>query len=170
MQMVKQIKLSTISSILTFYMFNIIVVYFFYDIYQKQSLNELIIFGATLLAVIGVLAGLCYAGAPCNNTDFGKKLFTISGHRFLHCFITLIFALFFIGTFIHIKTDGFLGFNNDFLKIAAAVILVPLSILSLLSTARSFSVGYHMLKKILDDLFPFEDTKLFKDLQQNKEI
>jgi len=117
---------------ISFYIFNLVIAAFFIHIYSKQSLSELIVFGSTLLAVIGILSGLCYTGSQAIATADVRRIFIASGHRFLHCFLSTLFALFFIGTTIQIRSEGFLGFQHKYLTFFVTIALVPFVTISLM--------------------------------------
>jgi hypothetical protein len=36
--------------------------------------------------------------------------------------------------------------------------------------ARSFSVGYHMLRQVLDNIFPLKDETLYDDLEETDKL
>lgn len=154
---------------ISFYIFNIILLNFLFKIYQQESLNELFILGTTLLAIVGALSGLCYAGAQNIKNKDDTKVFRISGHRFLHSFICIIFSFIFSGAIIYIKSNDLFSIKYGFINTIAIIILIPFCIFYLLWAGRSFLMGFHMLRHILNFKFPLKDETLFDDIENEKE-
>lgn len=155
---------------ISYYIFNLVIAAFFIHIYFKQSLSELIVFGSTLLAVIGILSGLCYTGSQSTEAADVRRIFIASGHRFFHCFLSTLFALFFIGTTIQIRSEGFLGFRHKYFTFFITIASVPFVIISLIWASRSFSIGYHMIRRVLDKAFPLRDERLYDDLDDKDKL
>jgi hypothetical protein len=154
----------------SFYGFNVIVIGFMMDIYKRKSIDDLFVFGSVVLATVAVLAGICYAAAPCATSDAGRRVFIMSGHRFLHCFLTLVFALFFVGAVLQIQSNGFLGIRSRWLSIPVTAILIPFGTVSLGWAGRSFIMGYHMLRDVLDEMFSLKDETLWDDISKENRL
>jgi hypothetical protein len=68
---------------------------------------------------------------------------------------------------IYINQNGLWGWKNKkIVLIAASSFLSILSLFNLAWAARSFSIGFHMIRKVLNEQFPYHDERLFDDLKK----
>jgi hypothetical protein len=137
-------------------LFGIIVMLFFINILLKQSTIDLLTFGGSILAIIAAISGLCYAGAACNSTEFGKKLFINSGHRMFHCFLVLMYSIMFMTAEIQIvKSKSVGGINNKIVVICCICFLILLSFINFIRAANSFNKAIFDLTLIFNSKFPY---------------
>jgi hypothetical protein len=150
-----------------FYAFNFIMFSFLYRAFIRESILELFSIGGAILAIVGALSGLCYSAAPSVNGTQSKRILVESGHRFLHCFLYIVFAITFSSALIILKTENVFSFQS-YILLVPSIILILLTVNSYLVAGRSFTVGYHMLREILDSRFPFKDERLFDDIEKSE--
>lgn len=147
-----------------FYISNIIILAFLLNAFNEQSMKNLLTLGLSLLGLIGGLSALCYSSAQSQNDEVNSKIYKISGDRFMHSFITLFMGVIFSGAIIHFTKNGLFNIkSNLFIGIIDSILSI-FALVYLIKSARSFSVGFHMIMKVLNDKFKLKDERLFDDL------
>lgn len=151
---------------ITFYLFNIIIFTFFVEVYQDKSMTSSLVLLGSIIAIFGTLCGMCYSGASHVKDRTEKKTFIMAGHRFFHCFLMFIFASVFIAYSMYTIKNGILGIHNKTILNIFNSIIGIVAFFSIVSVARSFSMGFHMIKQSLNPLFPLKDEVLYDDLEK----
>ena len=159
-------RIVSFAEVFSFYASNFIALMFLLRAFQEKSLSDLFTIGAALLGIIGALSGLSYAGASSKRDETSSKVFWVSGDRFLHSFIGIVFSLVFSGALIEIKMNVFLGIENKYVIGSVSFLLAVFAAISLMWSYGSLVIGFHMLRKTLNTKFPFKDEKLFDDIEK----
>lgn len=157
-------KLILLFESISFYLSNIIVLKFIFDAYKKESISDLITIGVAILGIIGALSALSYSGSTSKKDEITSKIFLMSGDRFFHSFINIVFGFLFAGVIISIKKYGIWGMDNKYLLSTVITILLIFVTISFIRAGRSFALGFHMVRKILNEKFPLKDEVLFDDI------
>ena len=150
-----------------FYLSNMIILAFLFNAFREQSLESLLTISLSLLGLIGVLSALCYSSSTSQKDESNSEIFRLSGDRFLHSFMTLVMALLFSGAIISIQKYGLFGIKNYILEKGITILLSIFVTIYLYKAARSFSVGFHMSLKILNQRFKLKDERLYDDLKND---
>lgn len=150
-----------------FYISNIIILGFIINAFAEQSLEKLLTLSLSLLGLIGGLSALCYSSSTSQKDVQHSKIFRLSGDRFLHSFMTLVMALLFSGAIITIKKYGFLNINNSIISNVVNIFLSIFATIFLIKAGRSFTMGFHMSLRILNQRYKLKDEKLYDDLKNN---
>lgn len=77
-----------------------------------------------------------------------------------------IFASVFIAYTIYTIKNGILGIHNKTTLNVFNFIIGTVALIGIVTAARSFSMGFHMIKKSLNPLFPLKDETLYDDLEK----
>ena len=152
---------------ISFKLFNLVIFMYFLDIMHKQSINELLILGISLLSIIGSLAALSYTGSQYIEGKFDKHAFKLAGHRFFHSFISIIFLVIFSAVILLITTDEISFLKNEILKIIVLIPIIIVDFLYLYRSARGFIFGFHTLRKILDRKYPIKDEYIIDSIRKS---
>lgn len=164
-------KIISFMTSLPFYLSNAIVALLALNAYKNNSLTDLITLGVALLGIIGALSGLCYAGSTTSRkSETTSKVFWICGDRFLHSFIAIVFGFLFLGVSIYINQNGLWGWKNKIILTVASSLFSIFSFFNLFWAARSFSIGFHMIRNTLNEQFPLRDERLFDDLNKETSV
>lgn len=151
---------------ISFYLFNIIIFTFFMEVYRDKMMMESLVLLGSIIAIVGTLCGMCYSGANLVKDKTEKKIFIMAGHRFFYCFLMFIFASVFIAYTIYTIKNGILGIHNKTTLNVFNFIIGTVALIGIVTAARSFSMGFHMIKKSLNPLFPLKDETLYDDLEK----
>ena len=149
-----------------FYLFNAVVLLFLSDAFRRGSMSEMLGIGGILSAVIAALSALCYAAVAVITDPQNRRVFVAAGHRFLHCFLYLIFAFGFSVAMVHLQTGGLFGLANAWVKMPLLIILGLYLTISFMKAGRSFTLGFHMIRETLDRHFPLKDEDLYDDIER----
>ncbi|NIR48039.1 hypothetical protein GWO43_06305 [candidate division KSB1 bacterium] len=151
-----------------FYLSNLIILVFVFDaVYLNKSLENLFVIFATLLGIIGALSGLCYTGASSQTDELESKIYRISGDRYLHSFLMGIFAFVFFAGSAYVQEYGIFRITDKVITATLSIVFVAIAFFSLVWSGRSFMIGFHMMRKTLNQRFPLKDEQLFDDIEKD---
>jgi len=136
--------------------------------YTKKPTSDQIVFFVSLLGVIGALSGLCYSGASAQQNKADKKIFRLSGDRFLHSFLVGLLALIFLVGIIYIHKNGIFGLKNELVTKITSIVFNDFALVTLVWSSRSFMVGFHIMRKELNKRFPLKNERLYEDLEKKE--